>query len=519
MAGAFDDFTPPSQQGGGAFSGFSPPSSAPSSSGPSQSWPDYLLDHLHSFSQGLNSATRVAQDAATFGLMDKLFGSQAQADTAAAYKQVGGAAIPLSLAGGMATGLPELKAASAIGEAAAPYIGKWAGGVLGSGAVGAGSGAAGAYGHEAGWTPDAGDIEKGAAIGGGLGAAAGTLGGVVGRGGTLPTSPTAQSYFDQAEQAYKPLDNILYDGKSVVHPEIDAAENAIANSTDLTGQQRKLATTTMGIVDDLRARPQLSARDIQSAQIRLNTAANRGTIQDQQFAPQFHDALQNVLEQGVPQTGVPQGAGPGYAAGVKAAGDFLTGQGKDMQRADVWNQVGATPAGKDIGAQAGSWLSDQAARAAANKPGVWAEPGSPYYDATTALAKTTGQPTPLSWYAKHFFLTPLAVTAAGEGLNAVSGGEGTGHQPWYDRMAEEGAAGLALGGGTAAYKAWTGASNVAEQQAAEAALRQSIASRTMQNPVGTYAPIAPIAPEAPWRAALRNLIYGQAARGRPQAGP
>jgi hypothetical protein len=527
----FANYTAPATKSADPFANYQPPSSAPAAAQP-QGWPDYLLGHLHSLSQGLDAATRVATDAPTFGLMDKLFGSQAQADTAADYKQMGKWSLPLSIAGGAVTGLPELKAASAIGETAAPYLaklpltgqGKWLGGVLGMGGVGGATSALAEYGHEQGWTPDVGRIAKAGGIGGALSAGFGALGGVVGRGGELPTSPTAQSYFDQAEQEYKPLSNLVYDAKNEVHPALDVtdAQNA---QRDWSGKRWDDATKTRGEVEALLDKPQLSADDIHQSQKYLrDKVINSPTADpnDQTYAGYYRDKLQEVLENGLPSTGVPQNLPPGvspsnYAAYVKSRGDFLTGQGRDMQRADVWSAVGATPAGKDIGAQAGSWLSDQAARAAAKKPGVWADPGTPYYDATTALAKTTAQSTPLTWTAKHFLLAPLAFTAAGEGFNALSGGEGMGHQPWWARLGEEAGAGLMLSGGMAGYRALTGAANVAEQQAAEAGLRSTIASRTMQNPAGTLTQHDPIAPQAPIRAALRTLGLDLGGRGAYQA--
>jgi hypothetical protein len=515
--------------------GYKPTTSA--TAPPTQSWSDYLLGHLatagnalHSFSQGLDAATRVATDEPTFGLVDKLFGSQAQADTAADYKKMGWASIPLSLAGGAVTGLPELKAASAIGEATAPYLaklpltgkGQWLGGVLGSGAVGAPTAALGAYGHEAGWTPDAGDIGKAAAVGGALSAGGGMFGGVTGRGGTLPTSPTAQSYFDQAKQAYKPLNDILYaDAAKEVHPALDIidAKNA---QRDWSGKRWDDATKTRAEIEALLDKPQLTADDLHQSQKYLRDKVINSPSadpNDQSYAGYYRDRLQHVLENGLPSTGVPTNLPPGvdpsnYAAHVKAQGDFFTGQGKDMQRADVWSKVGATPTGKDTGAQAGSWLADQAAREAAGKPGVYAESGTPYNAATTALAKTSGQATPISWGLKHYLLAPVAFAAAGEGLNALTGGEGMANQPWWARLGEEGAAGLGITYGASRYGTLTAAANMAKQQAAEAALRQTIASRTLQNRPGTYTPLAPIAPETPLRNALRTLIYGQGAADR-----
>ena len=488
------------------------------------SWSDYMLAHLANAAkplQGIADPRQNLNEALTFG--SGLTGGASgfipgvRERTAQAEQELDPQTRIALQGAGYLVGPGKLGIATKIGEAAAPAIGGWAGGVLGSAAEGAGASALGAAG--AGQTPEG--VAKSALIGGVGGGALGSLGGVVGRGGELPTSPSAQSYFDQAEEAYKPLTNIVYDAGKEVHPALDITDAKNAQR-DWSGKRWDDASKTSDEIESLLDKPQLTANDLQQSQIYLrDKVINSPTADpnDKTYAGYYVDRLQHVLENGLPQTGVPQNLPPGvnpsnYAAQVKATGDFLTGQGRDMQRADVWKAVGGTPAGKDMGAQAGSWLSDQAARAAGNKPGVWAKPGSPYNQAATELAQTTGQPTPLSWYAKHFFLAPLAFTAAGEGINALSGGEGMGHQPWYARMAEEGAAGLALGGGMAGYRALTGASNVAEQQAAEAALRQTIASRTMQNPGGTYTPIAPIAPPAPVRDALRKLWFGQGAGGR-----
>lgn len=498
----YDDWTKQQSapgSSGGAFADYPPAaassSASASSAGPSQSWSDYLLDHLHSFSQGLNAATRVATDAPTFGLMDKLFGSQAQADTASAYKQMGGAAVPLSLAGGMATGLPELKAASAIGEAAAPYVGKWAGGVLGSGAVGAGSGALGAYGHEQGWTPAAGDIEKGAAIGGGLGAAAGTLSGVVGRGGTPPTSPTADDLEAAAKQAYAPLSNILYDAKSEVHPALDVttAQNALR---DWSGYKWNDASKTAGEIKTLLDKPQLSANDLQQSQSYLKGIAAKPTSDpnDQLYAGYYAKKLQDVLENGVPQTGVPQGAGPGYAAAVKADGDVLHGQAQDMRRLETMQAKAAVTGGPDVSNQARSFLTSDQGRA-------FAPQGSPQYQAWNNLAGTASPDiaaAPSAWDIRHF-----AHPLVGAGMGAAFGAE-QGHSP--STIAEEAATGAALGWGLhRGYPALTAkfVQGPAQQRAVDA-LGSTLST-------GNY--VAPLGANAPVRAALRTLLLNQGNRG------
>ena len=140
--------------------------------------------------------------------------------------------------------------------------------------------------------------------------------------------------------------------------------------------------------------------------------------------------------------------------------------------------------------------------------------GSPYFNATEALAKTTGQPTGMDWATKHFVLGPLAFTGAAEAANAATGGEAMGQQPWYARLGEEIGGGLLYGAGMAGYSSATAAANRAEQQAAEAALRQTVASRTMQNPAGTYNPLSPVSAPSPLRDYVRSIIYGQGAAGK-----
>ena len=154
---------------------------APAAPSAGQSPNDLMLQHMASWLPGaatLQNVTRAATDWPTLGLGDKLIGvfgdsktqAQAQADTVAAHKSLGNWDIPVSLAGSAVSALPELKAASALGETMAPGVGNLLGGVLGSGAVGAGTSALGAYGHEQGWTPNMSDIGRQAAIGGGVGA-------------------------------------------------------------------------------------------------------------------------------------------------------------------------------------------------------------------------------------------------------------------------------------------------------------------------------------------------------------
>ena len=490
------------------------------------SWGDYMAAHAQPLDDTVRSAANAFGGDRFAAMMDRLTGtgpkiselvtqsatgqptdmlSIERARSAAAAQRDPSATAAGDVLGGAMIGGPLGEAAQ--GLRAAPYISKlpgWLASRVAGGTVGAGSSAAAAYGRGD-------DITMPTIIGGVLGT---VIGAPSGGGNKLPTSPSAQSYFDQATQEYKPLSNLLYDGKSEVHPTLNITDAKNAQR-DWSGKRWDDASKTSDEIEALLDKPQLSANDIQQSQNYLrdkvinNPAADPN---DKAYAGYYIKKLQGVLENGTPQTGVPQNLPPGvtpsnYAAYVKSKGDFFTGQGKDMQRADVWKTVGATTAGRDIGTQAGSWSADQAERAAAGKSGVFAPPGSPYFNATEALAKTTGKPTALDWSAKHFILGPLAFTATGEAANAASGGDATGHQPWYARLGEELGAGLLYGGGKAGYSAYTAAANRAEQQAAEAALRQTIASRTMQNPAGTYSQLSQ--GSSPFLDEIRRLIYGR----------
>ena len=485
-----------------------PAAPAASASAPPQSWGDYLLNHLAGAGQTLSDTSRVASDAATFGLVDKLFGKQAQDDTAAAYQRLGYGAIPFSLAGGLATGGPELKAASAIGEAAAPYVGKWAGGVLGSAAVGAPSAGLSAYGHEAGWTPDAGDIGKAAAIGGGVGALGAVPGGVVGRGGTLPAASTSADLKDAATQAYKPLSDILYDATKEVHPALDPidAQNALR---DWSGYKWGDASKTSKEINTLLDKPQLSANDLQQSQSYLKGIARdgRSDANDALYAAHYAGKLQDVLDNATPQTGVPQNwsnptNAPSFASATKAEGDTLHGRAQDMARLENWQQRAAVTGGPDVAGQAKSFLTSPEGQKFAPPPAPGAPPSSaPAYSALNTLAGTAAKPSSIPWAAKHFVIAPIVGGLAKEGLDAATGEQ---HQSPLARIGEDLAVGGALGVGTAGYSGISG-------QLARAAQNRAIAAARSTLSTGNYA--APLQPQTPVRDALRMLLMGQGAAG------
>jgi hypothetical protein len=501
-------------------------SSSAAPSGPEPGAPDWLPG-----AAWLNHMTRVLDDSLTFGGADKLgdlpgTGTNVAAErakTQAAAADVGPVASTVAQIGGYMGGAGELGAASKIGGALAPGLaklpltgaGKWLGGVLGSGAEGALAGGAGALGHGG----DASDAESSALWSGALGAGMGGLGGVTGAPGPTPRSPVAPTppmpsaipipALETARaNAYAPLSKILYDAKGEVHPEIDAADQAIAN-IDLTGQQSKLAKSTMAEVANLKARPQFTAEDIQKAQGRLDDIASspNATDQDKWMAPRYSDALENVIQNGVPQTGVPRNWTPppatpnaSYAATVRDAGDLAHGRLMDAQRLQDW-QLKAAAGGNDIGSQAASYLPSPTGMrlTPGPTPGSGAA-GSPFYQATQDLAATARPESQPPWYLKHTVIAPIAFGAGNEAVNAYTGA----HQSPMTRVAEDLAAFPLLMGGFKAYSTAATKLNQAAQQRAFAAAQ--VAAST-----GAYR--APFSPQiaGPLSDAARKLIFGQAA--------
>ena len=468
-------------------------------------WGDYMLAHLAKPFQGANQAaqdySRTAVDAATFGLGDRLQSyltgdplEKERAETAGAAGRLGVMA-PIVSGAMYAMGPGELGAASKIGEAIAPMTGKWVGGVLGSAAEGAGAGAAGAAGHDEG-------IGQGALVGGALGAAGGVPGGVVGRGGGALTAPISSDDLKAAAQAqYAPLSQILFDGKGEVHPQLDAAKNAI-DQIDLTGQQWKLAKSTRAEFDNLQNSVQLSGEDIQKAQARLDKIASNpnATDQDKWMAPQISDALENVMQTGLPQTGVPAGVQPsGYAAAVRDSGDVLAGRAKDVGRVETFLDKASVAGGPDVSSQSKAYLlSDQGQR--------FAPAGSAQFKAYNDLAKAPGGPdvgaAPSIWDIRHVarpVVDPLVGAAFGAGAGMY------GHEDAAS-IGEGALAGAALGYGLHKGVPWA-QSKFFQQPAQQRALASALSTLSS----GTYQ--APVMPTTPLRDALRTVLFGNGARG------
>jgi hypothetical protein len=529
--GAFDNFNPPSSKGG-AFDNFQPPATpdlgttAIWNKPADTSWSDFMLAHLAKPFQGADQAaqdySRTAVDAATFGLGDRfqsyLTGNpldQERAQTAAASSRLGAMA-PIVSGAMYAVGPGELGAASKIGEAVAPAIGKWAGGVLGSGVEGAIAGGAGAAGHDE-------NITQGAEMGGAFGALGGVPGGVVGRGGTLTPAIGEDALRAQAKTDYAPLDSIVFHGPTQVKPALDAVTNT------MTDAEQDLAKSTMAKVNKLGGvtNPNTgvvnggvgfaTGSDLQSYQRIFGDLAKSGSAEDRQFAPKFKAALEDVMQNTTPAgTNLTPGKGmsfmppgnlgaPGPAAGAAAAardaGNIPFGRAEDVNRLQGWLDKSDVAGGPDVGGQASAYLRTPTGQR-------YAPPGSSQYEAINNLAKTNAGPdlaAPSAFDIRHA-IHP-AVSALGAGAVAGVGGQvAEGH---FDpaSLAEETAAGALLGYGLHTGIPWASKRYIqgpAQQRALDAA-RSTLSTGQFQ---------APVLPDAAFRDAVRSLIYGQGAAGR-----
>ena len=531
--GAFDNFNPPASSKGGAFSNFQPPPAAASSdiAQPDDSlgnmgWfdpraadsttKDFLLAHLNELGKGLGQMGSTAADygrvaANTFGIGDSLLASQkavyndltgnarnpgqpdpndivsnlaaAKADTAAASGRLGTAG---TIAANMTGGGPLGEVASAV-KGAIPFAGRFAGPLAGA-ITGGGATAAGEVGRGDAVSPW--DI--------GIGTVTGGVGGApAGKGGALAPPISADDLKAAAQQIYKPLDNILFNTKSEVKPELDAFRTSIGSTTDLTGRRLQQASGTNAILGDLGDSAQLTARNIQEAQRSLDKIANSpsSSVQDQEFAPKLKAALQNVMDNGLPISGVPAGAqATGYAGLVQRAGDKIFGRYKDTSTLDTMVDKASVNQGPDIGNQSSSYLTSKQGQA-------YAPPGSVARDAFNNLADTAAKESSMPWWVKHFVIAPTVGAGINEGVQAFSGE----HESPLEHVGADLGIGGALALSSMGYSGLSGMRARAAQQRAIDAARSSLSTGNFQ---------APIAPDQPFRDAVRRLIFSQGAAGQ-----
>ena len=315
----------------------------------------------------------------------------------------------------------------------------------------------------------------------------------------LAPATSAADLKTQAQQAYAPLSNILYNASSEVHPRIDPidAQNALR---DWSGYKWGDASKTSKEVQTLLDKPQLSANDIQQSQSYLKGIARNPNSDpnDALYASHYVGKLQDVLENGTPQTGVPAGAGPGYAAQVKAEGDVLHGRANDVDRLNDWIDKSQVAGGPDVGSQAGSYLRTQQGQR-------FAPPGSPGYDALNTLAGTAqgplgnGQGLSL-WDLKHHLLWPGVGLGVSTAAGSLASAEDQRHSPWLVPL--EAIAGLGAG---LAFKQGLGRYGALAQQRTIDAARTALSTGQQQSPV---------LPTTPLRDAIRQAIYSGRGRNR-----
>ena len=474
-------------------------------------WRDYMLAHLakalpsNPFDPHVNANEAVLLGSGLSGGLSGFIPGMRERTAQAEQETPLGNRIAIQGAGYM-LGPGKLGIASKLGEALGGSYLAGIGGAAGEGALASGVGTAGAGGSAT-------DIAKAAGIGALAGGAGGSIGGVVGRGGTLAPAQTADALHDAAETAYKPLSNVLYDASKEVHPTLDItdAQNALR---DWSGYKWGDASKTSKEINTLLDKPQLSANDIQQSQSYLKGIARNPTsdVNDALYAKHYAGKLQDVLDNATPQTGVPQNwtnptNAPSFASAQKAAGDALHGKANDIDRLNDWIAKSQTAGGPDVGGQAGAYLrTDQGMR--------YAPQGSPQYSSLNTLAKTNAGPdlsaAPSLWDIRHA-VHPLVSGAAG-GLVTGHGGQlAEGH---FDPMhlAGETAAGAVLGYGLHKGVPWASQRFIqgpAQQRAIDAA-RSTLSTGQLQ---------APVLPDAAFRDAIRSLIFGQGAGGRFRTAP
>ena len=480
---------------------------------------DFLLAHLAELGKGASQMGSTAADYArtaanvygtgdsTLASLKALYGDvtgntkgtdylsnlkAAQADTAAASDRLGTAG---TIAATMTGGGPLGEVASGVKGIVAPYAGRFAGPLAGA-ITGGGSTAAGEIGRNESLSPW--DI--------GIGTVTGGIGGAPAqKGGTLAPPIAAADLKATAQDIYRPLDKIIFDAKSEVHPELDAFKTAIGNTTDLTGKRLAQAPGTSAILDDFYNSAQLTGRNIQEAQRSLDKIAYSPSAspQDHEYAPKLKAALQNVMDNGLPFAGVPAGnQATGYAGIVQKAGDKIFGRYKDVDRLDTMVAKSAVNKGPDVGTQSTSYLTSPKGQTFAPAPAQGAPPSSaPAYSAFNNLADTAAKESAIPWWVKHFVIAPAVGTIANEGFQAATGE----HESPLEHLVADLGVGGSLALSSMGYSGLSGMRARAAQQRALAAARSTLSTGKYQ---------APIAPDQSFRDAVRRLIFGQAAAGK-----
>jgi len=492
------------------------------------SWRDFFLAHMAKPFQGANQAAqdyaRVAGDAFTFGgqdwLQSRLAGTDLASERAATQAASArlGAMAPIVQGATYAMGPGELGAASKIGGLVAPALGRWGGGVVGSAAEGAATGALGAYGHGE-------NALTGAALGGALGGAGGMMGGVVGRGGELPPAKSAQQLQGEAGAAWAPISSMGVDANDLT-ARISSAEAAIRSTPEWANLLDKPAGKNT--LDEL-AKLKIKAGNAASGTPNLTPAQQQvlGSIQGMNPAAQAQ--VINQMPHLFPN-GMPTGSTTLPATVVNSTQDTLGGLGRignfasseldramppgaptaiaqakqassqaaDMARLNDMVDIAGRPKGPDVGTQMARWLQSPEGQ-------TFSPTGSPQYLANQQIGNTAAGPVIPGggqgltlWDLKHHLMWPLVGLGVSQAAAGFGAGEGK-QSPWM--MLPEDLLGLAAG--YALKKGLSGANMAAQMRAIDAA-RSAYST-------GQFQPS--VLPTAPIRDALRNLIFGRAAAG------
>jgi hypothetical protein len=241
----------------------------------------------------------------------------------------------------------------------------------------------------------------------------------------------------------------------------------------------------------------------------------RSDPNDALYAAHYAGKLQGVLDNATPQTGVPQNwsnptNAPSYASAQKAAGDALYAKAQDVDRLNDWIAKSAVAGGPDVGGQASAWLRSPEGQRFAPPPAAGAGPDTaPAYSALNNLAQTNAGPDlsglPSGFDIRHA-VHPLASSIVSGAVAGAGGQIAEGH---FDpgTLAAETLVGAGLG-----YGLHKGVPAITKTFFQAPAQRRAIDAARSTLSTGQYQ--APVLPDAPFRDAVRSLIFGQGAAGR-----
>lgn len=399
---------------------------------------------------------------------------------------------PGTIAASMTGAGPLASVGKGLASAATPYVGRYFGGVLGSAATNAGATTAGEIGR--GDPLSARDIALSALIG----TAAGAVPGVSGRGGTLePPVPISQLAANK-EGAFNAAGDVLYNNADLRQATTNALD-AIRNQADRVTEQGGGAIGALNAFSlKTLGKGARSAEDINDLVKSLKQDATGDKVPTAGLIAQqhFNDVLNNVQPIASPSH-IPLAPGAGATA-IDQANEAFQRLANSKLLQTMENKA-AEPGGRDIGTQMSNWLQSNEGQSLIQSGAL----SQTTQDAFRTLAGTRSPAVsmaPSEFVLRHalYHLAPaIALPLAG---SAYEGHFDPAH------MAAEAAAGLAVG-----YGAHVGLPKITSMIQGPAQQRALAAARTAAS---TGLPQAPVFPDVPFRDAMRQLLYSQAAAGR-----